>query len=86
MAILKLQTLKIYTNINHVKDYQNLHIYVMAVNLDVVVEKKNILIMLEKLMILTGNGHEFFYVNNIECMHETGEYITHLFLNCISKS
>ena len=30
-------------------------------------------------VILTDNGHEFFDVNNIECMHETGEYITHLF-------
>lgn len=30
-------------------------------------------------VILTDNGHEFFDVNNIECMHETGEYVTHLF-------
>ena len=30
-------------------------------------------------IILTDNGHEFFDVNNIECIHETGEYITHLF-------
>ena len=29
--------------------------------------------------ILTDNGHEFFDVNNIECIHETGEYVTHLF-------
>ena len=30
-------------------------------------------------VILTDNGHEFFDVTNIECMHETGEYVTHLF-------
>ena len=30
-------------------------------------------------VILTDNGHEFFDINNIECMHETGEYVTHLF-------
>ena len=30
-------------------------------------------------VILTDNGHEFFDVNNIECIHSTGEYITHLF-------
>ena len=30
-------------------------------------------------VILTDNGHEFFDVNNIECIHQTGEYITHLF-------
>lgn len=30
-------------------------------------------------VILTDNGHEFFDVNNIECIHETGEYITKLF-------
>ena len=30
-------------------------------------------------IILTDNGHEFFDVNNIECIHETGEYVTHLF-------
>ena len=30
-------------------------------------------------VILTDNGHEFFDVNNIECIHETGEYVTHLF-------
>ena len=30
-------------------------------------------------VILTNNGHEFFDVNNIECIHETGEYATHLF-------
>ena len=31
-------------------------------------------------VILTDNGHEFFDVNNIECIHETGEYVTHLYL------
>lgn len=30
-------------------------------------------------VILTENGHEFFDVNNIECIHSTGEYVTHLF-------
>ena len=30
-------------------------------------------------IILTDNGHEFFDVNNIECIHKTGEYVTHLF-------
>ena len=30
-------------------------------------------------IILTDNGHEFFDVNNIECIHSTGEYVTHLF-------
>ena len=30
-------------------------------------------------VILTDNGHEFFDVNNIECIHSTGEYVTHLF-------
>ncbi len=30
-------------------------------------------------IILTDNGHEFFDVNNIEYIHETGEYVTHLF-------
>lgn len=30
-------------------------------------------------VILTDNGHEFFDVNNIECMYKTGEYVTHLF-------
>ena len=30
-------------------------------------------------VILTDNGHEFFDVNDIECIHETGEYVTHLF-------
>lgn len=30
-------------------------------------------------VILTDNGHEFFNVNNIECTHSSGEYITHLF-------
>ena len=30
-------------------------------------------------VILTDNGHEFFDVNNIEYIHETGEYVTHLF-------
>ena len=30
-------------------------------------------------VILTDNGHEFFDVNNIECIHDTGEYVTHLF-------
>lgn len=30
-------------------------------------------------VILTDNGHEFFDVNNIECIQATGEYITHLF-------
>ena len=30
-------------------------------------------------VILTDNGHEFFDVNNIECIHNTGEYVTHLF-------
>lgn len=30
-------------------------------------------------IILTDNGHEFFDVSNIECIHSTGEYVTHLF-------
>lgn len=30
-------------------------------------------------IILTDNGHEFFDVNNIECFHSTGEFVTHLF-------
>ena len=30
-------------------------------------------------VILTDNGHEFFDVNNIECIHSSGEYVTHLF-------
>ena len=30
-------------------------------------------------VILTDNGHEFFNVNDIECIQSTGEYITHLF-------
>ncbi len=30
-------------------------------------------------IILTDNGHEFFDVDNIECMQSTGEYVTHLF-------
>ena len=30
-------------------------------------------------IILTDNGHEFFNVNNIECIQSTGEYVTHLF-------
>ena len=30
-------------------------------------------------VILTDNGHEFFDVNNIECIHSTGESVTHLF-------
>ena len=30
-------------------------------------------------VILTDNGHEFFDINNIECIHSTGEYVTHLF-------
>ena len=30
-------------------------------------------------IIITDNGHEFFDVNNIECIHSTGEYVTHLF-------
>ena len=30
-------------------------------------------------VILTDNGHEFFYVLNIECMHSTGEQVTKLF-------
>ena len=30
-------------------------------------------------IILTDNGHEFFDVNNIECIQDTGEYVTHLF-------
>ena len=30
-------------------------------------------------VILTDNGHEFFDVNNIECIHSIGEYVTHLF-------
>ena len=30
-------------------------------------------------VILTNNGHEFFDVNNIECIQSTGEYISHLF-------
>ena len=30
-------------------------------------------------VILTDNGHEFFDVDNIECVQTTGEYVTHLF-------
>ena len=30
-------------------------------------------------VILTDNGHEFFDVDNIECIHKTGEYVTKLF-------
>ncbi len=30
-------------------------------------------------IILTNNGHEFFDVNSIECIQDTGEYVTHLF-------
>ena len=30
-------------------------------------------------VILTDNGHEFFDVDNIECMHKTGEVVTKLF-------
>ena len=30
-------------------------------------------------IILTDNGHEFFDVSNIECIHSTGEFVTHLF-------
>ena len=30
-------------------------------------------------VILTDNGHEFFDVNNIECIQSSGEYVTHLF-------
>lgn len=30
-------------------------------------------------IILTDNGHEFFDVNNIECIQSTGEYVTRLF-------
>ena len=30
-------------------------------------------------VMLTDNGHEFFVVNNIECIQSTGEYVTHLF-------
>lgn len=30
-------------------------------------------------VVLTDNGHEFFDVTNIECIHLTGEYVTHLF-------
>lgn len=30
-------------------------------------------------IILTDNGHEFFDVNNIECIQDTGEHVTHLF-------
>ena len=30
-------------------------------------------------VILTDNGHEFYDVQNIECMHSTGEYVTKLF-------
>lgn len=30
-------------------------------------------------VILTDNGHEFYAVNNIECIQETGEYATPLF-------
>ena len=52
MVILNLQILKIYTNINLVKDYLNHHMFVMDVNLDVDVEKKDTLIMQEKQMIL----------------------------------
>ena len=30
-------------------------------------------------IILTDNGHKFFDVANIECIQDTGEYVTHLF-------
>lgn len=30
-------------------------------------------------VILTDNGHEFYDVNNIECNHKTGEYISRVF-------
>ena len=30
-------------------------------------------------VILTDNGHEFFDINNIECIQSTGKYVTHLF-------
>lgn len=30
-------------------------------------------------VILTDNGYEFYDVNNIECNHKTGEYISHVF-------
>lgn len=30
-------------------------------------------------VILTDNGHEFFDVNNIECIQSSGEYVTYLF-------
>ena len=30
-------------------------------------------------VILTDNGHEFFDVLNIECIHSTGEQVTKLF-------
>lgn len=30
-------------------------------------------------VILTDNGHEFFDVNNIECIQSSSEYVTHLF-------
>ena len=30
-------------------------------------------------IILTDNDHEFFDVSNIECIHSTGGYVTHLF-------
>ena len=30
-------------------------------------------------VILTDDGHEFYYVENIEYNHKTGEYTTHLF-------
>ncbi len=30
-------------------------------------------------IILTDNGHEFYDVNNMECNHQTGEYISHVF-------
>ena len=30
-------------------------------------------------VILTDNGHEFFDVNNIECIQSTGEYVNHLY-------
>ena len=39
-------------------------------------------------IILTYNGHEFFDVNNVKCIHSTGEYVTHfsfVFHICLVK-
>ena len=37
-------------------------------------------------VILTDNGHEFFDVLNIECMHSTGEQVTKLFFCHVKKA